>query len=207
MEKLDLKKIYKSLYSPSAKVNSIIDVPPLTYIMVDGHGDPNTAPVYVEAIQTLYSLSYTLKFHVKKTLDKDYGVMALEGLWWVPNMADFGTSKKSDWDWTMMILQPDFITPALFEEAKRLAVAKGKAPLANIARLENYNEGTSVQIMYFGPYADEGPTIAKMHQYAKDQGYILDGKHHEIYMSDVRKVAPEKNKTIIRQPILKIPTE
>lgn len=204
MEKLDLKKQYKSLYSPSAKVNSIIDVPPLTYIMVDGHGDPNTAPVYVEAIQTLYSLSYTLKFHCKTALERDFTVMALEGLWWVPNMADFSTSKKSNWDWTMMMLQPDFITPALFEEAKRLAIAKGKAPLASIARLETYNEGTSVQIMYFGAYADEGPTIARMHQYAKDQGYVLDGKHHEIYMSDSRKVTPEKNKTIIRQPIRKV---
>ena len=204
MEKLDLRKQYKSLYSPSAKVNTIIDVPPLTYIMVDGHGDPNTAPVYVEAIQTLYSLSYTLKFHCKTVLERDFTVMALEGLWWVPNMSDFSTSKKSDWDWTMMMMQPDFITPELFEEAKGQAIAKGKAPLGKIARLETYIEGTSVQIMYFGPYADEGPTIAKMHQYAKDQGYVLDGKHHEIYMNDSRKVVPEKNKTIIRQPIRKI---
>ncbi|MHB8086886.1 MAG: GyrI-like domain-containing protein [Anaerolineaceae bacterium] len=204
MEKLDLKKQYKALYNPSAKENSIIDIPPLTYIMVDGHGDPNTSPVYVEAIQTLYSLAYTLKFHCKTALEKDFTVMGLEGLWWVPDMGSFSTAKKSDWDWTMMILQPDFITPALFEEAKSKSVAKGKAPLADIARLETYHEGTSVQIMYFGPYADEGPTIAKMHAYAFEQGYVLDGKHHEIYMSDVRKVAPEKNKTIIRQPIKKL---
>ncbi|HCS39600.1 MAG TPA: hypothetical protein DIW44_08445 [Anaerolineaceae bacterium] len=204
MEKLDLKKQYKALYNPSAKENSIIDIPPLTYIMVDGHGDPNTSPVYVEAIQTLYSLAYTLKFHCKTALEKDFTVMGLEGLWWVPDMGSFSTAKKSDWDWTMMILQPDFITPALFEEAKSKAVAKGKAPLADIARLETYHEGTSVQIMYFGPYADEGPTIAKMHAYAFEQGYVLNGKHHEIYMSDARKVAPEKNKTIIRQPIKKL---
>lgn len=203
MEKLDLKKQFKPFYTPSAKQFSIIELPPLPYIMVDGHGDPNTAPVYVDAIQTLYSLSYTLKFHVKKTLEKDYGVMGLEGLWWVPDMQDFSTSKKSDWDWTMMILQPDFITQELFNEAKRQAVAKGKAPLADIARLETYHEGTSIQIMYFGPYADEGPTIANMHAHAADQGYVLNGKHHEIYMSDARRVAPEKNKTIIRQPIKK----
>lgn len=203
MEKLDLKKFHKNLYSPSAKAPSIIEVPPLQYIMVDGHGDPNTAPVYVEAIQTLYSLAYTLKFNVKKTLERDFTVMGLEGLWWVPNMKDFSTSKKSDWDWTMMILQPDFITPTLFDEAKTQALAKGKAPLAEKARLETYHESTSVQIMYFGPYADEGPTIANMHKYAIEQGYALDGKHHEIYMSDTRKVAPEKNKTIIRQPIRK----
>lgn len=204
MEKLDLKKMHKTLYTPSAKTPSIIEVPPLQYIMVDGHGDPNTAPVYVEAIQTLYSLAYTLKFHVKKTLERDYTVMGLEGLWWVPDMKDFSTSSKSDWDWTMMILQPDFITPELFNEAKTQAVAKGKALLADRARLETYHEGTSVQIMYFGPYADEGPTIANMHNYAFDQGYVLGGKHHEIYMSDARRVAPEKNKTIIRQPIQKL---
>jgi hypothetical protein len=203
MEKLDLKKQYKTLYSPSAKNFSIIEIPPLQYIMVDGHGDPNTAPVYVDAIQTLYSLAYTLKFHVKKTLDRDYSVMGLEGLWWVPDMGVFSTSRKSDWDWTMMILQPDFITPDLLDEAKSQAVAKGKAPLAAKARLETYHEGTSVQVMYFGPYADEGPTIAKMHAFAHEQGYTLSGKHHEIYMSDARRVAPEKNKTIIRQPIRK----
>ncbi|MDO9120584.1 MAG: GyrI-like domain-containing protein, partial [Anaerolineaceae bacterium] len=121
MEKLDLKKQYKSLYTPSAKENNIIDIPPLTYIMVDGHGDPNTAPVYVEAIQTLFSLAYTLKFHCKTALERDFSVMGLEGLWWVPDMSSFSTAKKSDWDWTMMILQPDFITPALFEEAKNKA--------------------------------------------------------------------------------------
>ncbi len=203
MEKTDLKKQYKTLYSPSAKNFSIIEIPPLQYIMVDGHGDPNTAPIYVEAIQTLYSLAYTLKFHVKKNLDRDYNVMGLEGLWWVPDMRDFSTSSKSDWDWTMMILQPDFITPDLLDEAKAQAIAKGKAPLAANARLETYHEGTSVQVMYFGPYADEGPTIAKMHSFAIEQGYALSGKHHEIYMSDARRVAPEKNKTIIRQPIKK----
>lgn len=204
MEKLDLKKQYKKLYSPSDKVPSIIDVPPLNFIMVDGHGDPNIAPEYVAAIQTLYGLAYTLKFHAKLVLKQDFTVMALEGLWWVPDMSKFKTSPKSDWDWTMMMLQPDFITPALLEEAKRQVIAKGKAPLADKARLESYHEGTSVQIMYYGAYADEGPTIARMHQFAIDQGYTLSGKHHEIYMNDARKVAPDKVKTIIRQPIRKI---
>jgi len=201
MNKLDLKKQYKNLYSPSAKTPSIIEVSNLPFIMVDGHGDPNVAPEYVEAVQTLYSLAYTLKFYVKKTLEIDYGVMGLEGLWWIPDMAKFSTAPKSDWDWTMMILQPDFITPALFEEAKKLAVAKGKAPFADKARLETYDEGTCVQIMYFGPYADEGPTIANLHQFAIEQGYTLNGKHHEIYMNDPRRVPPEKYKTIIRQPV------
>jgi hypothetical protein len=204
MEKLDLKKQFKALYNPSPKEPSIIEIPPLSYIMVDGHGNPNTSPIYAEAIQTLYGLAYTLKFHVKKILERDYGVMGLEGLWWVSDMRDFSTSRKEDWDWTMMILQPDFITPALFEEAKKQAAAKGKAPMADKARLEPYLEGTSVQIMYFGPYAEEGPTIARMHAFAKDQGYALNGKHHEIYMNDARRTAPEKLKTVIRQPIVKI---
>jgi len=204
MEKLDLKKIYKNLFSPSAKAPSIIEVPPLPFIMVDGHGDPNVAPEYAAAVQTLYGLAYTLKFHVRNTLGIDYGVSALEGLWWTADMNTFSTSRKADWDWTMMILHTDLVTPALFEEARRQAVAKGKAPLAAKARLETFHEGTCVQILYFGPYADEGPTIASLHQYAKDQGYVLAGKHHEIYMNDPRKVASEKMKTIIRQPVSKV---
>jgi len=203
MDKLDLKKQYRHLYSPSAKSPEIVEVPPLHYFMVDGHGDPNIAPEYGDAVQTLYSLSYTLKFHVKKTLGKDYGVMGLEGLWWMPDMTKFNSAPKSEWDWTMMILQPEFITPDLFEEAKKLVRAKGKVLPVDDARLETYHEGPSVQIMYFGPYANEGPTIANLHQFALEQGYSLRGKHHEIYLNDPRRVAPEKIKTILRQPVLK----
>ena len=204
MEKLDLKKLYKTLYNPSAKEFSILEIPPLKYLMVDGHGDPNTAPAYAQAIQTLYGLAYTIKFHVKKTLEKDFTVMGLEGLWWVPDMSHFSTSRKDDWDWTAIMLMPDFINQEIFTEAKRQLIAKGKGPLAEIARLETYHEGTCVQVMYFGPYANEGPTIAKMHAHAIENGYTLDGKHHEIYMNDARRVAPEKLKTIIRQPIRKM---
>lgn len=203
MEKLDLKKQYRHLYSPSARTPELIDVPPLPYLMIDGHGDPNLAPEYADAVQTLYSLAYTLKFHVKKTLGQDYGVMGLEGLWWAADMANFVSTPKSEWDWTMMILQPEFITPALFEEARQLAAAKGKAPFMHKARLQTYHEGLSAQVMYFGPYAEEGPTIASLHKFAHDQGYFLQGKHHEIYLSDPRRVAPEKNKTILRQPLVK----
>ena len=160
MEKLDLKKLYKSLYTPSANGFSIVDVPPLQYLMVDGHGDPNTTPAYQDAIQTLYSLSYTLKFHIKKTTGQDYTVMGLEGLWWMPDMSQFTVENKPNWDWTMMILQPEFINPALLDEAKSQAVAKGKAPLAAKTRLETLKETTCVQIMYFGAYADEAPVIA-----------------------------------------------
>ena len=203
MEKQNLKKQYKTLYSPSDQEFSIIEIPPLPYIMVDGHGDPGSSPEYASALQTLFSLAYTLKFHVKKTIERDYNVMGLEGLWWMQEMSQFSMERKTDWDWTMMILQPDFITPELFEEAKKMAIAKGKAPRFDKSRFEVYDEGPSVQILYWGEYDDEPPTIAAMHKFIHDQGYSLRGKHHEIYLSDPRRVAPEKNKTILRQPIQK----
>jgi hypothetical protein len=203
MEKLDLRKQYKTLYSPTHKDFSLVEIPPLQYFMIDGHGNPNTCPDYTEAVQTLYSLSYTLKFHLKKSRGIDYTVMGLEGLWWMPDMTQFTPERKDDWDWTMLILQPDFITTALLEEAKTLAIAKGKAPFAAKTRLASLEEGTCVQIMYFGPYIDEAPVIARMHAWIKDHGHAPVGKHHEIYLSDPRKVAPEKNKTILRQPIRK----
>lgn len=201
MDKLDLRKKYKSLYSPASKDFTFIEIPALQYLMIDGHGDPAIVQDYVDAVQTLYSLTYTLKFHLKKTQGIDYTVMGLEGLWWMSDMREFSLERRADWDWTMMILQPDFITPVLIEEAKHLATAKGKAPHANRAHLELLQEGTCVQIMYFGPYADEAPVIARMHAWIREHGYKPTGKHHEIYLSDPRQVAPEKNKTILRQPV------
>lgn len=202
MEKIDLRKQYKSLYTPSAKTFSLIEVPPLRYLALDGHGDPNTSQLFQEATQTLYSLSYTLKFALKKSQALDYTVMGLEGLWWIPDMREFALARKADWDWTLLMLQPDFITADLLEETKRQAGVKGKASLAAETRLETITEGLSVQILYIGAYADEAPVIAGMHAYIRDQGYIPHGKHHEIYLSDARRVAPEKNRTILRQPVI-----
>ena len=203
MEKIDLRKKYKDLYSPSKKEFSIIEVPPLQYLMIDGHGDPNTTERYQQTIQTLYGLSFTLKFSLKKNQGLDYTVMGLEGLWWTPDLSTFSMNNKDGWEWTMMMLQPDFITPDLFEEARRQLIAKGKGPLANETRLERYEEGTSVQILYIGAYDDEPPTITRMHEFIHEQGYLRAGKHHEIYLSDARRVAPEKNRTILRQPVKK----
>ena len=203
MDKIDLKKLYKSLYTPSKKEFSIVEVPPLQYLMIDGVGNPVTSQRYQEAVQTLYSIAYTLKFHVKKTQEKDFTVMGLEGLWFMPDMKEFSLATKERWCWTAMILQPDFITADLFEEARRKAAAKGKAPLTNEVRLETYSEGLCAQILYLGTYVDEAPTIAAMHQFIAAQGYLLSGKHHEIYLSDARRVAPEDNRTILRQPMKK----
>jgi hypothetical protein len=184
MEKIDLRKQFKDLYSPSRKEFSFVTVPPLQYLCIDGKGNPNTSETYQQVISTLYGLSFTLKFALKKSQGLDYTVMGLEGLWW-----------------TMLMMQPDFITPAHFEEARRQLIAKGKGPLADQTRLERIDEGLCAQILYIGAYDDEPPTIADMHAFIHEHGYELTGKHHEIYLSDARRVAPEKNRTILRQPV------
>lgn len=204
MEKIDLKKRYKDLYSPSKKEFALIEVPPLQYLMIDGQGDPNTSQRYQQAVETLFGLTYGLKFHIKKTLGVDYTAMGLEGLWWTPDMRDFSVERKDAWHWTAMILQPEYVTADLFTEVKDQLIAKGKGPLANETRLETFTEGLCAQILYLGAYANEGPTIAAMHQFIFDHGCERTGKHHELYLSDARRVAPEKNRTILRQPAKRI---
>jgi hypothetical protein len=200
MEKVDLKKALKAFYNSSAKQCVIVDVPAMNFLMLDGAGDPNTSPAFQAAVETLYAVSYTLKFMLKKQGAADYAVMPLEGLWWTPDMAEFTIADKSNWLWTIMIAQPSFIT------AEQVASAKGEArkkelSLIDPLRFESYHEGLAAQIMHLGPFAAEGPTIAKLHAFIAEQGYKLTGKHHEIYLSDFRRTAPEKLKTVIRQPV------
>ena len=201
MTKLDLKKQLKHLYTPFKKEISIVDVPLMNFIMIDGSGDPNTSQEYQEALGALYGLSYTIKFASKKQLGIDYVVMALEGLWWAEDMAEFSMDDKGSWQWTMMMLQPDHITAEFVEEARTTLAKKKDPPGLSKVRFERFDEGLSAQIMYLGPYADEGPTIARLHAAIKEKGYELRGKHHEIYLGDPRRTAPEKLKTVIRQPI------
>jgi hypothetical protein len=201
--KIDFKKDLKHLYKPSKDDFSIVDVPMFNFLMVDGRGDPNTAQEYQDALEALYAVAYKIKFMSKKGLGKDYVVPPLEGLWWAEDMEVFTTGgDKSSWLWTMMIMQPEWITTEIFDEAL-LQVEKGKNPpaLSNV-RLEGYHEGMAVQIMHIGPYSEEGPTIAKLHnEFIPESGLEENGKHHEIYLSDPRKVAPEKMKTVLRQPV------
>jgi hypothetical protein len=171
--------------------------------MIEGRGDPHTLKPYRQAIQTLYDLAYTLKFGLKKSQGIDYTVMGLEGLWWMSDMNSFSMAKKEEWLWTAMILQPDFITSELFEAARREVIAKGKNSLAKETGPEYYDEGLSAQIMYIGAYDDGPPTIACMHAFIQEHDYVRSGKHHEIYLSDLRRVSPEKNRTILRQPVKK----
>lgn len=202
MSKIDYKKELKHLYQPSAKKFQVVDVPPMSFLMIDGHGDPNTAQEYQDAVEALYGVAYKLKFMSKKESGKDYIVPPLEGLWWAEDMETFTAQRdKSAWDWTMMIMQPQSITPAMVAEAvKQVEKAKGLPALSKL-RLETYHEGLTVQVMHIGSYDQEGPTIASMHAFAAENGYELAGKHHEIYLSDPRRVAPEKLKTVLRQPI------
>ena len=204
MEKVDIKKLLKDFYNPSAKEIVFVDVPPMNFVMIDGSGDPNKAPAYAEAIEALYAISYTIKFAVKKEKEIDYGVMPLEGLWWTDDMSLFSPANKDIWKWTAMIMQPEYVTRPLFEFA--LPQVEKKKSLKNIsqARFESFHEGPSAQILYIGPFSDEGPTIKRVHDFINSHGYTFDGllqKHHEIYLSDYRKTAPEKLKTIIRQPV------
>jgi len=203
MKKIDHRKEMKRWYQPTAQGVAEVDPPKANYLAIDGTGDPNTAPEYTEAVEALFAVSYTIKFMVKKSaLAIDYRVMPLEGLWWADDMAKFSPADKSGWKWTMMILQPKVVTPALF----RIGVAevRRKKNLAALdqMRFESLAEGRCAQILHVGPFSAEGPTVEKVHRYISGRGGRLAGKHHEIYLSDIRRAAPAKWRTIIRQPFV-----
>ena len=215
MKTLDLKNELKYLYKPSAKKVEIVQVPRLQFAMVDGaiekgHG-PGDSPGFQEAIQALYGISYTLKFTLKKrkTNAVDYPVMALEGLLWLTAGDVFDITIKDNWSYTLMIMQPDVITPDLFEQAQsEVRRKRGDSPALWKLRLENFEEGLCVQVMHIGPYATEPATIEHMQEFMSQNGYRdlvgLGGKHHEIYMGDPRRTKPEKLKTVLRHPVEKI---
>ena len=198
MEKVDFKKTLKQLYKPSAKEVSFVKVPAMQYLMIDGQGSP-AGKDFKEAIETLYPIAYTLKF-MSKEIDKDYAVPPLEALWWADDMNVFYTREKDQWKWTAMIMQPDWITNEVFLKVISKVKAKKSPPKIEQIKLETYNEGDCGQIMHIGPFDDEGPNIQRIHKAIAEKGGKLSGKHHEIYLSDFRRTAPEKLKTVIRQP-------
>jgi len=200
--KVDFKKQLKHLYQPSAKEVSVVDVPDMNFLMVDGQGDPGTSPEYQEALEALYTMAYQLKFTIKgRDPELDYVIPPPEGLWWAKDLDAFSMDDRDAWQWTAMIMQPDQVTEVLFDEAVDKVKQKKDLPGLGKLRLERYYEGRAVQILHLGPYSAEGPTIEKLHAFARDNGYQLRGKHHEIYLSDPRRTAPEKIKTVIRQPV------
>jgi hypothetical protein len=189
------------LYAPTT-TPAMVDVPEFTYLMIDGAGDPNTSQDYTDAIAALFAVSYGLKFAIKRSPGGfDYGVMPLEGLWWVDDMATFSVTDKAAWQWTAMIMQPDEVSTEQVEEAVRNAVARKSLPAAPKLRMERFREGRAAQVLHVGPYRDEGPTIERLHAFIADQGYARAGRHHEIYLSDAQRTAPERLRTVIRQPL------
>jgi hypothetical protein len=200
-KKIDLKKEFPDLYRPSAKKVVEVVVPAFPYLMVDGEGDPNTSPAYAEAVEALFSVSYATKFRVKKGGQRpDYVVMPLEGLWWSDDLGSFTRGDRSRWRWTMMILQPPFVPAAVIEDAIEDVGRKKELPALEKLRLETFDEGRCAQTLHVGPFSEEGPTIERVHDFIRARS-TLTGKHHEIYLSDIRRAKPEKWRTIIRQPM------
>ena len=198
MAKVDLKKELKQLYRASKEATEVV-VPPLKYLMIDGQGDPNTSAEYAQAVEALFSVSYTAKFAVKKSPEAiDYAVMPLEGLWWADDLSVFVADDKANWKWTMMILQPTFVKDEVIHASISEVGRKKKLPAITKLRLEEFTEGRCAQILHVGPFADEGPTIERLHEFI-DTRSGKAGKHHEIYLSDIRRGDPKNWKTIIRQ--------
>lgn len=199
---VDFKKQLTTYTAPRGGF-SIVQVPALQYLAVDGHGDPNTSQVYANALASLYPLAYKLKFLSRAELGQDYVVMPLEGLWWSEDMASFTSSRdKSLWDWTMLIMVPQWITAEHVETAREQAARKNAAPALDAVRLETLREGLSVQTLHVGSYDDEAPVLRAMHQeFIPEHGLQPAGKHHEIYLSDARRTAAAKLRTILRQPV------
>jgi hypothetical protein len=199
-DKVDFKKEIDA-YRVRRGDFQLVDVPDLQYLMIDGHGDPNTA-AFGDATAALYPLAYKLKFASKQNLGRDYVVMPLEGLWWADDMSAF-TRSRDTWDWTLMIMVPEWIDKDMFDDAVKQVAAKGDpAPRLHDVRLGSLSEGLSVQVLHIGSYDDETGVLARMHdEFIPGNGFSMVGKHHEIYLSDARRVAPEKLRTILRQPV------
>ncbi|MCJ0979455.1 GyrI-like domain-containing protein [Rhodococcus sp. ARC_M12] len=200
--KVDFKKTLDA-YSARHNTFRTLVVPPLTYLMIDGHGDPNTAPEYAEAIGALYPVAYALKFASKNNLERDYVVPPLEALWWAENMTSFTTERdKSEWNWTAMIMVPDWIDRPMFEAAMATAASKSNSDASSRVRLETLDEGLCVQTLHIGSYDDEASVLDELHhRFIPSSGLTMTGRHHEIYLSDPRRVEPAKLRTILRQPV------
>jgi hypothetical protein len=198
--KVDFKRELGEFYT-ARRSPAVVEVPELAFVMIDGHGDPDTSGEYRDAVSALFSVSYAARFALKRAGVIDFGVMPLEGLWWAADMSAFSSGDKSAWEWTMLIMQPDEVTADVLADAKVRAAAKAPAAALERLRLERFAEGLAAQVLHLGPYSAEGPVIASLHAFIAGQGRELAGKHHEIYLGDPSRTAPERLKTIIRQPV------
>ena len=202
MNKLDLKKLRKELFTAPLNRFTLIEAPRVVYLMVDGRGDPNSAPEYRLALESLYSTAYSAKFICKRD-GRDFVVPPLEGLWSASDPQSFTARRKHEWDWTMMLMMPDYVDHSMFEEA--LARSRNKrGAISATLRLDSLCEGLCLQALHVGSYDDEGPLLATLHQETMPEGgYVFAGRHHEVYLSDPRKTPPAKLKTLLRQPVRK----
>lgn len=200
MAAIDLKKVYKEAYSAEVGRPVLVNLAARPYLMVDGAGDPNTAPEYAAAVAALYPIAYAVRASLKAATGDAYTVLPLEGLWWVDDMDRFSINRKGDWNWTMMIGVPEIVERRDVEEAIAETSRKKRLAAGERVRFELLDEGLSAQVMHLGPYSAEAPTIEMLHRYIAEAGLSRRGRHHEIYLSDPRKTVPEKLKTIIRQP-------
>jgi hypothetical protein len=203
-DKIDLKK-QLDCYAATRSEFRILEVPPANYLMIDGEGDPNT-PVFAEATEALYPLAYTIKFASKRELGRDYVVPPLEGLWWADDMAAFTARRdKSRWSWTLLIMQPEWIEASLVEASRRTVEAKGAPTRLHDIRFATLDEGLCVQTLHVGSFDDEAPVLARLHdEFIPANGLRMTGRHHEVYLSDPRRTAPEKLRTILRQPVERV---
>ncbi|WP_120005262.1 GyrI-like domain-containing protein [Nesterenkonia muleiensis] len=201
-EKIDLKKTLDS-YRAKRDEFRVLNLPESRYLMIDGHGDPNTSSAYADALKTLYPVAYKLKFASKRTLGRDYVVPPLEGLWWAENMDSYTSARdKSQWNWTMMLMTPGWIDQQMVHTAIEEVSAKDSPLRLADIRWESLSEGRCVQTLHIGPYDDEAAVLAHLHhEFIPKNGLRTVGKHHEIYLSDPRRTAPEKLRTILRQPV------
>jgi hypothetical protein len=202
LQTYDIKKERKDLYAPKPGDFEIIDVPEMGFLMIDGHGDPNTSAAYREAVDALYAASYAVRGVGRKTLGEVHTVAPLEGLWSAEDLAVFRTRDKSAWNWTMMIAQPDWTTLQMVDDALAAAQRKKQSPALGLVRFERCTEGRSAQILHIGSYDEEGPVLERLHdEFLPANGLAPVGRHHEIYLSDARRTEPAKLRTILRQPV------
>jgi len=203
--KVDHTKILGNLYNQSKKEISLVEVPPLNFLTIQGSGSPNQSQAYSDAVGALYAIAYKIKFSIKNgPLKLDYKVMPLEGLWWDEDMLKFNLDERDNWLWQMMLMQPEQVTRQIFEEACEEVRRKKNPPRLDEVKFESFHEGTCAQIFHVGPYGEaEAPTIERLHAFIHANGYELTGRHHEIYFNSPLRSAPEKLKTIIRQPMRK----
>lgn len=203
-KKVDLRKELGHLYKPSAKQVVEVEVPEMRFLLADGEGDPNTSEAFKEAVEALYALSYNLKFVVKREEGVDYSVMPLEGLWWTDGRQGSFEEIQEDkdaWRWTLMMMQPEWVSEKFYERAFVSVERKKNLPGLRGVRFEAFCEGRAAQIMHIGPFSEEGPTIERVGRFIEERGGQMRGRHHEIYLSDFRRTAPDRLKTVIRHPL------